>query len=213
MVRDSLVRQVEAVNTLATAGLHFWDYGNAFLLEASRAGADVLKRPGAVEGDDDLVFRYPSYVQDIMGYVHECREKGWGGGAIYHRCCHVNGEKGWKDLREAWKLRMDTIIRKNYLSNFGGCDTFPLSFDMYVRSDIFALGFGPFRWVCTSCLEEDLETTDKIAMEVVRELLRGEFSPILFFLSRRRMILEGGRLLIEPVRRREEREGIAEGET
>lgn len=58
-VRDSLRRQVAAINKLTNRGMYFFDYGNAFLLEASRAGADVLK--------DDGKFRYPSYVQDIMG--------------------------------------------------------------------------------------------------------------------------------------------------
>ncbi|HBG52644.1 MAG TPA: urocanate hydratase, partial [Rikenellaceae bacterium] len=84
-VRLSLRRQVRAINTLASRGMYFFDYGNAFLLEASRAGADIILEKGK--------FRYPSYVQDIMG---------------------------------------------------------PLFFDY---------GFGPFRWVCTSSLEEDLLET------------------------------------------------------
>lgn len=62
LVQESLCRQVAAINKLSDAGLFFWDYGNAFLLEARRAGADV----GAAEGDG-IKFRYPSYVQDIMG--------------------------------------------------------------------------------------------------------------------------------------------------
>ena len=57
-VEASLRRQVEAINTLAAKGMYFFDYGNAFLLQASRAGADIMK---------DGKFRYPSYVQDIMG--------------------------------------------------------------------------------------------------------------------------------------------------
>lgn len=65
LVEESLRRQVVAINKLADAGLFFWDYGNAFLLEARRAGANV----SAADGDDALKFRYPSYVQDIMGYV------------------------------------------------------------------------------------------------------------------------------------------------
>jgi len=63
LVKDSLRRQVLAINALADKGLFFWDYGNAFLLEARRAGADVTKL-GDLTG---LLFRYPSYVQDIMG--------------------------------------------------------------------------------------------------------------------------------------------------
>lgn len=97
-VHESLRRQVEAINQVAARGMYFWDYGNAFLLESSRAGAPVLKADGS--------FRYPSYVEDIMG---------------------------------------------------------PLYFDF---------GFGPFRWVCTSCHPADLETTDKIATQVLEELLR-----------------------------------------
>lgn len=94
-VQASLRRQVEAINKLAARGMYFFDYGNAFLLQASRAGADIMKADGE--------FRYPSYVQDIMG---------------------------------------------------------PLFFDY---------GFGPFRWVCTSCDPQDLETTDRIATEVLEE--------------------------------------------
>ncbi len=58
-VRQSLRRQVAAIRELTDNGMYFWDYGNAFLLEASRAGADVMNREGG--------FIYPSYVQDIMG--------------------------------------------------------------------------------------------------------------------------------------------------
>ena len=58
-VEASLRRQVAAINQLAEKGMYFFDYGNAFLLQASRAGADILKEDGK--------FRYPSYVQDIMG--------------------------------------------------------------------------------------------------------------------------------------------------
>ncbi len=95
-VQESLRRQVAAINKLAARGMYFFDYGNAFLLESSRAGADVI--------DADGKFRYPSYVQDIMG---------------------------------------------------------PLFFDY---------GFGPFRWVCTSCNPADLEATDRIAARVLEEI-------------------------------------------
>ncbi len=61
-VQASLRRHVAAVNRLADKGMYFFDYGNAFLLESSRAGADVLKEDGS--------FRYPSYVQDIMGPLY-----------------------------------------------------------------------------------------------------------------------------------------------
>ncbi len=58
-VQKTLVRHASAVNEIADKGMYFFDYGNAFLLEASRAGADIMK--------DKEHFRYPSYVQDIMG--------------------------------------------------------------------------------------------------------------------------------------------------
>lgn len=58
-VQESLRRQVAAINTLAAQGMYFFDYGNAFLLEASRAGADILKSDGK--------FKYNSYIQDILG--------------------------------------------------------------------------------------------------------------------------------------------------
>ena len=61
-VQASLRRHVAAINQLAAKGMYFFDYGNAFLLESSRAGADVLKADGT--------FRYPSYVQDIMGPLY-----------------------------------------------------------------------------------------------------------------------------------------------
>ncbi|MCK9321130.1 MAG: urocanate hydratase, partial [Bacteroidales bacterium] len=96
-VQDSLRRQVDAINTLTANGMYFFDYGNAFLLESSRAGADIMAKNG-------IDFRYSSYVQDIMG---------------------------------------------------------PMCFDY---------GFGPFRWVCTSSNPADLELTDNIAMNVLKEI-------------------------------------------
>lgn len=102
-VQESLRRQVTAINTLVSRGMRFWDYGNSFLLEASRAGADILKEGTDSESAGEPVFRYPSYVQDIMG-------------------------------------------------------------------DIFSLGFGPFRWVCTSASPEDLALTDQIALGVLNEI-------------------------------------------
>ena len=97
-VQDSLLRQASAIKEHCDKGTYFFDYGNAFLLEASRAGADIM----ASNGED---FIYPSYVQDILG---------------------------------------------------------PLCFDF---------GFGPFRWVCTSGKENDLEKTDQIACEVLEEMM------------------------------------------
>jgi len=67
-VRESLRRQVAAINKLAGQGMYFFDYGNAFLLESGRAGADIKKPDGN--------FIYPSYVQDIMGPM--CFDYGFG---------------------------------------------------------------------------------------------------------------------------------------
>jgi len=96
-VKESLRRQADAINKLSDKGMYFFDYGNAFLLEAGRAGADIFL-------NTTTNYKYPSYVQDIMG---------------------------------------------------------PMYFDY---------GFGPFRWVCTSSKPEDLDVTDKIAIDVLEEI-------------------------------------------
>lgn len=67
-VQETLRRHVSAVNTLSSRGMYFFDYGNAFLLESGRAGADIFKADGT--------FKYPSYVQDIMGPM--CFDYGFG---------------------------------------------------------------------------------------------------------------------------------------
>ncbi|KAE9421239.1 hypothetical protein Angca_004858, partial [Angiostrongylus cantonensis] len=103
LVQKSLLRQISAIDKLCARGMHFWDYGNAFLLECQRAGADMV-HPKA---KDDKTFRYPSYMQDIMG-------------------------------------------------------------------DIFSMGFGPFRWVCTSQKPEDLAQTDMISCEVIESLMKDD---------------------------------------
>jgi len=96
-VQETLREHAKAIKKHTDKGTYFFDYGNAFLLEASRAGADIMN-------EDKSEFIYPSYVQDIMG---------------------------------------------------------PMCFDF---------GFGPFRWVCASGKEEDLDKTDQIALEVLEEL-------------------------------------------
>ncbi len=96
-VQESLRRQINAINKHTSKGTYFFDYGNAFLLEVSRAGGDVMS-------ENNIDFRYPSYVQDILG---------------------------------------------------------PMCFDY---------GFGPFRWVCTSGNPKDLQKTDAIALEVMRNI-------------------------------------------
>jgi len=101
-VRASLRRHAKAVNQLSEKGMYFFDYGNAFLLEASRAGADVSEKTIGLKPRE---FRYPSYVQDILG---------------------------------------------------------PMCFDY---------GFGPFRWVCCSGRAEDLQATDRIAQNILEELM------------------------------------------
>ena len=67
-VQSSLIRHAKAIGKMVSNGMYFWDYGNAFLLESSRAGADIL--------NDDGTFIYPSYVEDIMGPM--CFDYGFG---------------------------------------------------------------------------------------------------------------------------------------
>ena len=104
-VQNTLRRHAKAINKHTAKGTYFFDYGNAFLLEASRAGADIMAPNG-------IDFKYPSYVQDIMG---------------------------------------------------------PMCFDY---------GFGPFRWVCASGNPEDLAKTDKIACDVLEEMMKNSPSEI-----------------------------------
>ena len=68
LVQQSLCRHVDAINTLVSKGMFFWDYGNAFLLESGRAGADIFQSDGT--------YKYPSYVEDIMGPL--CFDRGFG---------------------------------------------------------------------------------------------------------------------------------------
>ena len=68
-VKESLIRHTNAIEKHTEKGTYFFDYGNAFLLEASRAGADIMK-------SDKVTFKYPSYVQDIMGPM--CFDYGFG---------------------------------------------------------------------------------------------------------------------------------------
>ncbi len=93
-VRESLRRQVRAINTLSGQGMAFWDYGNAFLLEASRSGAEGVTRP-------DGGFAYPSYVEDIMGPV--CFDYGFG--PFRWVCC--SGADG--DLRTTDRIAGDVL--------------------------------------------------------------------------------------------------------
>ena len=101
-VKSTLCRHADAINKHTAKGTYFFDYGNAFLLEASRAGADIMNDTPTIGRE----FKYPSYVQDIMG---------------------------------------------------------PMCFDY---------GFGPFRWVCASGKPEDLAKTDKIACNVLEEIMK-----------------------------------------
>ena len=86
-VKKSLRRHAETINVLSSRGMKFWDYGNAFLLEASRSGADVL--------DSEGQFRYPSYVEDIMGPM--CFDYGFG---PFRWVC-TSGEKDDLDMTDS----------------------------------------------------------------------------------------------------------------
>ncbi len=82
-VKESLIRHTKAINTLTQRGMYFFDYGNAFLLESKRAGADIL--------DNNGNFKYPSYVQDIMGPM--CFDYGFG---PFRWVCTSNNPKDLK---------------------------------------------------------------------------------------------------------------------
>lgn len=76
-VQKTLVRHANAINTLTSKGMYFFDYGNAFLLEAGRAGADIYKTEKPIKGGHiGATFRYNSYVQDILGPM--CFDYGFG---------------------------------------------------------------------------------------------------------------------------------------
>ena len=94
-VRESLRRQVRAINIHSDRGTYFFDYGNAFLLEASRAGADILDSKGD--------FRYPSYVEDIMGPL--CFDYGFG--PFRWVCCSNDPS----DLEKTDLIAAETLIR------------------------------------------------------------------------------------------------------
>jgi urocanate hydratase len=94
-VQASLRRQVAAINRHTANGTYFFDYGNAFLLEASRAGADILKKDGG--------FRYPSYVQDIMGPL--CFDFGFG--PFRWVCCSNDPA----DLEKSDRIASDTLVK------------------------------------------------------------------------------------------------------
>jgi urocanate hydratase len=92
-VHESLKRQVDAINKLSANGMYFWDYGNAFLLEAKRANAAVTKNDGS--------FIYPSYVQDIMGPLFF----DYGFGPFRWICCSCNPV----DLQKTDQIAMQVL--------------------------------------------------------------------------------------------------------
>ncbi len=94
MVYKSLIKQVNAINKLTARGMYFFDYGNAFLLQSSKAGADIMN-------DNRTAFRYPSYVEDIMGPI--CFDFGFG---PFRWVC-TSADK--KDLEITDKLAADIL--------------------------------------------------------------------------------------------------------
>lgn len=99
LVYESLRRQVNAINKLTEKGMYFFDYGNAFLLEASRSGADVLHADGS--------FKYPSYVQDIMGPL--CFDYGFG---PFRWVC-TSGSAKDLEITDSIALKVLETIRKD----------------------------------------------------------------------------------------------------
>ncbi|HET8855263.1 MAG TPA: urocanate hydratase [Salinimicrobium sp.] len=109
-VRESLRRQVEAINRHSEKGTYFFDYGNAFLLEASRAGAKILKgkdgKPASnaeISVEKDPEFVYPSYVQDIMGPM--CFDYGFG---PFRWVCASGKEE---DLRKTDEIATEVLLK------------------------------------------------------------------------------------------------------
>ena len=94
-VHESLVRHVNAINKLSKKGMKFWDYGNSFLFMASNAKADILSQDGIHK------FRYPSYVEDIMGDIFEL-----GFGPFRWVCSSGLDE----DLKKTDKIAEETIL-------------------------------------------------------------------------------------------------------
>ncbi|WP_159637794.1 urocanate hydratase [Sphingobacterium composti Ten et al. 2007 non Yoo et al. 2007] len=94
-VQKTLVKHAEIINKHASSGTYFFDYGNAFLLEASRAGADVM-------ADDGINFKYPSYVQDILGPM--CFDYGFG---PFRWVC-TSGDA--EDLRLTDELALEVLL-------------------------------------------------------------------------------------------------------
>ena len=92
-VKSTLQRHVAAVNSMADKGMFFWDYGNAFLLEAGRAEADIF--------DSNGEFKYPSYVEDIMGPL--CFDRGFG---PFRWVCSSGKSE---DLNMTDKIAFDTL--------------------------------------------------------------------------------------------------------
>ena len=97
-VRASLVRHVAAINTLCERGMYFWDYGNAFLKEAGEAGAAIWKNK------EEAIFKYPSYVEDIMGPM--CFDYGFG---PFRWVC-TSGDIA--DLRLTDKIAEEVLMRQ-----------------------------------------------------------------------------------------------------
>lgn len=95
LIQETLKRHATAINNLSAKGMYFFDYGNAFLLEASRAGADITNKDGS--------FKYPSYVQDIMGPM--CFDYGFG--PFRWVCTSSNPE----DLALTDQLALDVLER------------------------------------------------------------------------------------------------------
>ena len=97
-VEKTLIRHTKAINTLTKRGMYFFDYGNAFLLEASRAGADILDKKGN--------FKYQSYVQDIMGPM--CFDYGFG---PFRWVCSSNCPKDLEKTDEIARKVLEKMIK------------------------------------------------------------------------------------------------------
>ena len=155
-VQNSLRRHVNSINHLCNRGTIFWDYGNAFLLESSRAGADVLQEDGS--------FRYPSYVENIMGPM--CFDYGFG---PFRWVCTSGSED---DLRVTDQIAID-VLRE--LAN--NCsDDIKTQYEDNIRWIVEAEKHGLVVGSKARILYADETGRTKIAVEFNRAIAEGRVS-------------------------------------
>jgi urocanate hydratase len=158
-VQDSLRRHATAVNKHTARGTYFFDYGNAFLLEASRAGADIMD-------DNKIDFRYPSYIQDILGPM--CFDYGFG---PFRWVC-TSGKS--EDLDKTDQIAMDVL--QNMLENA------PEEIKLQMQDNIIWIKDAKKNKLVVGSqariLYADAEGRSKIATTFNKAIAAGEIGPV-----------------------------------